>query len=194
MSGGLGSVVKFVVKRHKRDIKHLEQLFGDHSQALLDFVRQRAELCGFDPEDVMQEVFARLAANTELMQRMRDGSVNTRPYLFQMANNLLVDLIRRRSTRTQYESNLKQEWEASRHNVEHGPESAVIAQKDLDLLKKVIVDLKPAWREAFLLNRFEGMSYSEISVRMGVTKKQVENYMARALIRIKRAQERLERY
>lgn len=193
MSSGSDSVVKLVVKRHKRDQKHLERLFGDHSQALLDFVRQRAKLSGFDPEDVMQEVFTRLASNAELIERMKDGSVNTRPYLFQMANNLLIDLIRRSSTRNQYENTIKQEVESNLHSVEHGPESLAIAQKDLDFLKKVILDLKPVWREAFLLNRFEGMSYSEISVRMGVTKKQVENYMARALIRIKRAQERLER-
>ncbi|WIO74355.1 sigma-70 family RNA polymerase sigma factor [Porticoccaceae bacterium LTM1] len=194
MSKGLGSVVKLVKGREWRNKRQLERLFGEHSQALLCFIRQRAELCGFDPEDLVQEVFTRLASSQELMDKIKDGLVNTRPYLFQMANNLLVDMVRRSHSQAQYVSAIKQEGgESHTGGTELGPEAVVIAQRDLEVLKKVIMDLKPTWREAFLLNRFENLSYPEIANRMGVTRKQVENFMARALIRIRRAQEKLDR-
>ena len=45
-------------------------------------------------------------------------------------------------------------------------------------------ELPPRASEAFLLNRFEEMTYAEIARRMGVSVRTVESFIARAVTRV----------
>ena len=49
------------------------------------------------------------------------------------------------------------------------------------LLKQIILGLPELYRDVFILNRFHGMSYSEIAVERGLSVKAVEYRMSRAL-------------
>lgn len=72
----------------------LEQLYDDHAQALfaflLNFTRDPA-----DTRDLLQEIFVKLARRPDLLDNVREE----RAFLIRLANNLAIDLIRRRGTR-----------------------------------------------------------------------------------------------
>lgn len=68
----------------------LAQLYDDHAQALfaflLTFTRSQQ-----DTQDVLQEVFLKIARRPDLLHTVRD----TRGFLLRLSHNLAVDLIRR---------------------------------------------------------------------------------------------------
>lgn len=72
----------------------LERLYDDHAQALFAFLLNftRAEA---DTRDLLQELFVKLARRPELL----DGVREERAFLIRLANNLAIDLMRRRGTR-----------------------------------------------------------------------------------------------
>lgn len=185
MSQGKGELINFTqIRRRKGSDRALESVFGENQRALRAFVIQRASIEGVEVEDVVQEVFLRLANDRALLSKVASRDTKARSYLFTMANNLIVDICRKLNVRKKYQDIVCEELTES---IEL--ERSVIAQKELAVMKEVIVGLKPEWRETFVLNRFGGMSYREISEHLGITVKQVENHMAKSLIRIRKAQE-----
>ena len=75
---------------------------------------------------------------------------------------------------------------------ELSPERIVAAQLELEAIRSVILDMPLNWRVALLLQRFRNMSYEEIALHMGVEVKQVDNYLVRALRRLRKARRKIE--
>ncbi len=167
----------------------LERLVKTQEAALRRFVRQRV---GHDQEteDIVQEVFSRLARLGDLHRRLRLGKSDARSYLFTMANNLMVDQERSRARHREYE---RQHWLESESQLSESPESQLSSQRELELVKAAIMNMRPPWRRAFVLNRLHHMTYRQVAEHMGVSLKQVENYMMRALVRIRDLEESIER-
>jgi RNA polymerase sigma-70 factor (ECF subfamily) len=44
-----------------------------------------------------------------------------------------------------------------------------------------LAELKPKTREIFLLNRLDGLSYTQIAVRFGISPSAIEKHMIKAL-------------
>ena len=62
-------------------------------------------------------------------------------------------------------------------------ESIIDARRAIDiLLKRTIIELPPKCRLAFMLSRFDGMSYPQIAQRMGISVKMVEKHITKALL------------
>ena len=164
----------------------VEQLFAEHAQALRLFLRGRS-VPQDQVEDVVQELFARLMSVARLEEKMSDATGSNRSYLLTMANNLLVNRQRKRKLRSAYAQR-----EAGREQAEERtPERIVAAQLELEAMKAVIMDMPLNWRVAFILQRFRNMSYEEIALHMGVRVKQVDNYIVRAMRRIRKAQRKM---
>ncbi len=160
----------------------LERLFSEHGEALRSFLRGRM---GGSPEleDIVQDVFVRLARMEDLHQKLVADHRDSRAFIFTMANHLLVDRQRRSAVRRQYQ---EAEFElAQEEQVETTPEIIVSDTQQLDVVERAILSLPPVWRQAFVLNRFDNKSYPQIAAEMGVSVKQVEKYMSSALNRIR---------
>lgn len=170
----------------------LDSLYRLYSRDVVNFIRQRACRLRLDPEDVAQEVFAKLARRGELLEAFKRGSVNRLPYLFSMANNLVADMERKLARQRKYVESVKHDRAVTDDVTAETPESLVLAESDQQTFKAVIKALKPEWREAFLLSRFRHLSYPEVAQVMEVTVKQVENYISQALIKLRQAQAALE--
>lgn len=168
----------------------LEQLFRDHGAPLRSFLlgrlRDEAEL-----EDVMQEVFARLARKEDLEQRLTATHAKNRAYIFTAANNLIVDLERRRAVRREYSARHSDQMGETVYEI--SPEVEVVAVQELSRVKEAIKALKPTWRKAFVMSRLKCLSYQEISREMGVSTKQIEKYVASAIVRLREAAQRENR-
>jgi RNA polymerase sigma-70 factor (ECF subfamily) len=61
--------------------------------------------------------------------------------------------------------------------------------ESLDCILAALEQLPPRTRHAFVLHRFENMTYAEIALRMGVTRSGVEKLIMRALSQLMAALE-----
>ena len=167
----------------------VEQLFDEHARAL------RLFLMGWSVprdqvDDLVQELFTRLMGVDGLEQKMSARTGSNRSYLLTMANNMIVDRQRKSQVRSAYLAE-QREIEPRRMD-ERTPERIVAAQLELEAMRSVIRNMRLNWRVAFVLQRFGNMSYEDIAIHMGVTVRQVERYMVRAMRRIREERRKIE--
>ena len=187
MKSGNGNVVDFKAGSSESKTRMLERLFEEHSCALRRFLCVRLGV-GQDLGDVVQEVYARLARLDGLQNKLDlNDSRKCRAFIFTAANNLVVDMERSRAVRQKY-----LDKERSRASVDdpppgHSPELTALALQELELVKRVVVNMKSAWRKAFILNRFKYRTFPQIAVEMGVSPRTVEKYVKKAVIELRNA-------
>ena len=167
----------------------VEQLFEQHARALRLFLRGRS-VPSEEMEGLVQELFMRLMSAQRLEEKMADSTGSNRSYLLTMANGLILDRRRKRQVRYAY-AEAQREIEAERME-ERTPERIVAAQLELEAIKAVILDMPLNWRVALVLQRLRNMSYEDIALHMGVQVKQVDNYLVRALRRLRKARRKIE--
>ncbi|WIO74797.1 RNA polymerase sigma factor [Porticoccaceae bacterium LTM1] len=162
----------------------LERLFNEHGSALRGFLRARIGSY-VDLDDIIQELFLKLAGMEDLDQRVGPQSGSNRAFLLTTANNLMVDMERRNATQYRYTS----EYGIEQRDIHSSdaPETIAQAVEELDIVRRAILDMRPKWRRAFVLHRFEHKSYRQIAEEMGVSVKQIEKLISSALTRIRAA-------
>jgi len=169
--------------------KVVEQLFDEHARALRHF------LLGWsippdEIDDVVQELFSRLLGVERLEEKMSDSTGSSRSYLLTMANNLIVDRRRKLQVRNAYAA--EQRGIGSESVDERTPERIIAAELELEAMRSVIKNMRLNWRVAFVLQRFGNLSYEEIALHMGVSVRQVDRYLVRAMRRIREAQRKIK--
>ena len=133
-----------------------------------------------DAAEVTQETFIRLY-RLEHPEELD----NARAFLFQVASNLAVDRLRRRTLHYRFLRSESREFgegelpEASAETV--SPEQIVSSREKLDRIYQAIEQLPEKCRQAFLLHRTSGMSYGDIARELGVSVSSVEKYILQAL-------------
>lgn len=128
--------------------------------------------------DLTQESYARVYS------AQASGSMvdDPRALLYQTARNLAIDHLRHRDVRGGVEmagEDLSQTLAPGPRHWE--PETALSSQQGIAALAGAIDRLPTRCREAFMLNRFEGLSYAEVAARMGISVKAVEQHIKLAL-------------
>lgn len=154
----------------------LEKLFIDHSQSLVRFVR-RIVRSTEDAEDIAQHAYLRL-------QKLSDNTAldNPRAYLFQIANNLAVDQLRRGKLHSAYVSQQLGSEGADADGIScPSPERVLAARRRLRAIHDSMDSLPLKCRQAFLLHRARGLSYSQIAREMHISVSSVEKYILQAL-------------
>lgn len=140
--------------------------------ALRNYFRRRAPNHA-DPDDLTQEVFARLARRGNLTEIQ-----TAEAYLFQTANSVLIDSLRRTEVRG---GPAHEEFEDGRHGAESlDPERVLIGKEAVERMVSALYELPLPVRQAFALYHFEEFRHSEIARRLGISVSTVEKYMARA--------------
>ncbi|WP_413664471.1 RNA polymerase sigma factor [Microbulbifer sp. EKSA008] len=156
----------------------LERLFTEHGQALVRFV-SRIVKSPDDAEDIAQHAYLRL-------QKLSDEKEleNPRAYLYQIANNLAVDQLRRGKLHVEYVSQqipMEGEPYTDDHADHQSPERLLAARQQLQSIYETMDKLPLKCRQAFLLHRTRGLSYSEIAKEMNISVSSVEKYILQAL-------------
>lgn len=130
-------------------------------------------------DDVVQQAFEKLI-------RVADGGniENYPAYLSCMVRNLALNHLRdqvRRSEVVVTDTELHTRADAS-----PSPETIAIYRCELRRVLSAVAALPPRRREAFVLNKFEDMSYDEIAARQGVSRNTVISHIVIALADLNR--------
>jgi len=143
--------------------------------ALVRFFQRRSTIFASEAEDLTQEVFLRL------LQRSQSAKIaRVEGYIFQIASSVLVDRARSAASRRGTD-HLRFEERAHATETSIGPDRLIEGRQDIEVVKATLRRLPESARQAFLLSRFEDMSYAEIAAGMGVSVSSVEKYIMRAL-------------
>ncbi|MBW4332226.1 RNA polymerase sigma factor [Stakelama sp. CBK3Z-3] len=152
-------------------------LYAAEAPRLWRFFRRRIP-CPDEADDLVQETFTRA-----LRQGARSSLRNPGGYLTRIAQNLLRDrakIARRRSADLHVPADGEIPAAAD-------PLHLLEVRDMLDRLEAVMLELPKTTREIFMAHRLEGLTYAEIARRTGLTIKQVEKAIARAMVELDRA-------
>ena len=124
--------------------------------------------------DLRQEAYARVyeAAKREPPQLVK-------PFLFQIARNLMIDRLRRQSV-VSLESMVDVDW-LNVSDDRPSAEAYVAARQELRLLQAALDKLPPRCRQVVLMRKVEGFSQREVAKEMGITIETVENQVAKGM-------------
>jgi RNA polymerase sigma-70 factor (ECF subfamily) len=107
-----------------------------------------------------------------------DAAGNIRAYLYATLRNKVLHQIRMEYTRALY---LKKITAEAREPRQAPGLQAIYARETEEYFAKTIDTLPPQCREAFMLSRFEELSYKEIAERMRLSVNTVEKHVGKAL-------------
>lgn len=149
----------------------IQTLYSHHSSWLYGWLRRRLG-CPHHAADLLHDVYLRV-----LSSGMTPPSDQARPHLMQIAKGLVIDRHRRQQIEQAYLDALA----IQANDYAPSPEERAIALDALLRLCAMLDSLAPKVRETFLLSRLEGMSYSDIAAREGISVATVRKYMLKAM-------------
>jgi len=149
----------------------VEQLYRLHNDALLRFVSAKLGSLQ-EAKEVAQEAYVRL-----LGLEHREAISYLRAFLFKTASNLAMDRLRARRSTPVIVTDAKEGLLIC----DLSPERNVAGEQMVGVLNQALSELPSKCRQVLLLHRIEGMSRTEIALRMDLGERMVRLYMARAL-------------
>ncbi|UJB64568.1 sigma-70 family RNA polymerase sigma factor [Acidovorax sp. YS12] len=149
-------------------------MFERYYRELLNFL-SRAVRDRDTAADLAQESYVRVLAAQQAGQPVQDP----RALLYRTARNLVIDQHRRASVRAGTDATAPPGGEVCEPDHLHGPralepDTILASREGLAAVIATIDQLPPRCREAFILYKFDGLSYAEIAARMGISTRTVE--------------------
>jgi RNA polymerase sigma-70 factor (ECF subfamily) len=155
------------------DMLAFDRVYELYSHKLFSFVfkilKNEAEA-----DDIVQEVFVKI---WESRHKLEDNKL-LNSYIFTIAYNNSIDLIRKRINSTKYLEHLKN---SASINVSPNIVSQIEFNELNNQAENLISNLPERQKQVYLLHREEGLTYPEIAKKLGISKNTVENHMAKAL-------------
>jgi RNA polymerase sigma factor (sigma-70 family) len=142
---------------------------AQYGRALQSFFRRRIR--DGEEQDLVQEVFARLAHRGDL-----DQILDPERYIFRTASNVLIDW--RRSQKGNLFRPIENEDEFADDAAL--PDRVAIGRDLVDQLVKIVGTMPERTQAIFSLYHFEHMSHAQIGNALGIAVRTVEDHMARA--------------
>lgn len=128
-----------------------------------------------DAEEAQQETFMRVFTSLPSF----NGRYRLGAWVSRIATNVCLDHIRSRGRKPADSTDQAMFTELSADPAD-GPEDAFLAADERQQVRAVLARLAPMHRAALALREFEGMSYADIAVALGMTEPQVKALIHRA--------------
>lgn len=141
--------------------------FSNYRQQLLGYISYKIEDKD-DAEDLVQDTFVRLL---ECSKMLREDTIKS--FIFTIAHNLVTDYLRRFYKKQEICSYIME----SSSNHELSCDTVVVAE-DLERQEKIRMKILPPQRkQIYYMNRFMDMTAEDISKRLNLSKRTVENHL-----------------
>lgn len=159
----------------------LDRLFREQSPALTAYLRRQFGDGPPDPEDIAQQAFEKL------VRRQQSERIDNYPgFLRQTAKNLSISALRHKNVRSEHELEVERRYFPEEGN-ESSPERVIEVREQLSMVNEVLRAMPASRREAFVLNRIDGMSKADVARKQGVSRSAVVKRLARASAEINAA-------
>ena len=151
----------------RRIVSYIFGMLGDHGRA----------------EDIAQEVFI------SALRRMRatERPIAFKPWVYEIARNACIDEFRRTRRAQEIPLDSSDESDGAERRLESWtglPDAALERRQQLDDLRGAFRGLSESHHKIIVLRELEGLSYTEIGTRMGMTRPVVESTLFRARRRL----------
>ena len=155
---------------------------GDRSAFSSIFTRYYADLVNFAltftkdhdaAEEITQDIFAKLWENRHTLAI----STSLKSFLLRSVQNRCIDWIRHLDIRDKYRNALL----VAPLLIENDTDHYMLYSELKTKLDEALEQMPHEFTDAFKLNRFEGLTYQEISVREGISLRTVEVRIGKAL-------------
>lgn len=159
------------------DINSFKLFFNEHFNPLCNYLHmylKDRELC----KEIAQDTFVKIWESRDKI----NISSSMKSYLYQAGKNRAIDYIRK----AKKEKEVKEELSAPAQSTQQTE-----LEVDSSRIREMILDamdlLKPKCRDIFWLHKFEGLTQQEIADHLEISKRAVEDNIARALLTLKDA-------
>ncbi|WP_321905577.1 RNA polymerase sigma factor [Paraburkholderia tropica] len=136
----------------------------------------RRELSAEDAADIAQS-----SAEFALRYAQSNDVFSPASLIFRIANHLQIDAARKRKRYPVDTVDMSTPALETHVVCELSPERQHAGRQQIDLLSRVLDDLPPRCREAFVLCKLHGLSYEEAAEEMGVSITVIRKHLIRAL-------------
>lgn len=123
-------------------------------------------------EDVAQETFAKLLGERNL------PAGELRPWLYRLARNRCLDLLRRHQRSPTDHNRLATGFDHAKSTA--GPRTKLAREERRRLIREIIDSLPDDYRSVLILKHFEGLSRAEMASTLGISEIAVKGRLARA--------------
>ncbi|NVJ98504.1 MAG: RNA polymerase sigma factor [Alphaproteobacteria bacterium] len=163
-------------KRHSNRL--LEEIHSRFDPDLRRFIRVRCK-SEEELEDILQSLYLRLAGIEDLADRLSKSPDTVLSYLFTIIVNLHKDMKRKAISRHHDKHVEIDEQMVAASEVT--PDNILDWRQRLRQAERVLKGQKKIHVKAFMLNRFQGLSYREIAGELDVSISSVEKYISLVL-------------
>ncbi len=153
-----------------------DQEVRPHEYALRAYLRVRFPSVK-DQEDIVQEAYFRL-----LRARESGHLRSPKSLLFTIARNLALDVCRQHRTAPEFLANCA---DLPVSDSAETPSDAFSREYKLEILEHALNSLPERCRQVFILKRFQGLSYEEISSTMGISHNTISAHMMTAMAKMR---------
>lgn len=157
---------------NERAFRKLVQQYADILHNYIHQLTKSHEMA----EEVVQDIFLQIWTCRELLSDVR----NFRNYLFVISRNHALNVLKKALR----EKKRRQEWENS-----HGPflyADQTDMEPQLSLIDEAVLQLPPQQQKVWVMSRRQGMKYSEIAEKTGLSRETVKKYLQHATLSITR--------
>ena len=157
------------------------ELYAGHFDSLVIYLQHQFRSCPQQAEEIAQNAFERVAT-----RKTRGPIGNLKAFLWRTAHNLAISDIRSKKLASRYKDETKRIF-----SLDEGypltPERVLEAREQMEIALKTLRGMPEQRRRAFILTRIEGLSHSEASDRLGISRPAVSRHVARATADLYRA-------
>lgn len=161
----------------------LSLLYRENTKELAGYLRRVFGNGPPEPEDVAQEAFQKLSAHADLSQIR-----NLRAFLWRTARNIVLTHKRNLDVRTKYDFEIEHLYFAAEGSGS-SPERVLEVKEQLQIIRATLKKMPERRRLSFLWHRVEGLSFTAVGRRLGITRHAVVKHVTRAALDIERALE-----
>ncbi|WP_430816147.1 RNA polymerase sigma-70 factor [Carboxylicivirga sp. RSCT41] len=126
--------------------------------------------------NLVQEAFLKM---WEKRHSLKVGTILS-AYLYKSVRNLCLNYLRHLKVQDKYLGN-EQHVQLNYEALKDKSAERLLEGEILERIQQAVEKMTPQCRRVFELSRFEGKSYKEIALEMGIAEKTVENQMGKAL-------------